>query len=226
MQINIKCSDVAAIIGRNPYKTRDEVFNERINMYFGTKLKTKQVEFENALETLSEKEKSYVEDIIQRSTFDILEPITEIKSVPKVVEEYVKHEIYKNNGTQSEKKTAELCSVQEDKIRYVMPIYRNVRLVGYIDGRTVEESTIVEIKNRQRRLFGYVPDYEKIQVQCYMKLTGTHRCKFIEQYGSKMKEYFIDYDETQWLQIIKGVTEFAKDLYTYQNSEDPESPQT
>lgn len=220
MFINIKASDVAAIIGRNPYKTRDEVFNERINTYFGTKLQTKQTEFEDAIIKEDPHVQAYVQDVLEKSKTQTLETNKELIKIPDTVKEYVKHEIYKNNGTLCEEKTRNTFHVQTDKTCYTLPIYRNIRLIGYIDGR-VEDGVIVEIKNRQKRLFGKVPEYERIQVQVYLKLTGARECKFIEQYKESTKEYTITFDEDVWKNIHQGVLSFAKELYDYQNGEDP-----
>jgi hypothetical protein len=149
MYINIKASDVAAICGLNPYKTREDIFNERINTYFGTRLPTAKVEFENTMATFTPEVQKTVQDTITN------EKSENIKSIPANVREYVRHEIYKKNGTRNEKPVAEKFSVQQDKTCYTFPIHRNVRLIGFVDG--VKDGRIVEIKNRQNRLFKKVP---------------------------------------------------------------------
>lgn len=219
MYINIKASDVAAICGKNPYKSKEEIFNERINTYFGTTLSTEKTRFDDALSKEDHKTKVKVEEILNKSKDTPLITNDEIKDIPETIKEYVKHEIYKNNGTLGEDKTRSTFSVQTDKSRYTMPIYKNIRLVGYIDGRT-ENGRIVEIKNRQNRLFGRVPEYERIQVQVYMKLTGTHTCMFIEQYKDKTNEFVIEFNESDWQNIFRDLKSFAKELYEYQNGED------
>jgi hypothetical protein len=221
MMLNIKASDVAAIIGKNPYKTADQVFNERISVYFNAPVKTEQKVFEEALANEDPIVQKEVTRILERSKSAPINTHEELAKIPESVKEYVRHEMYKNNGTHNESKTAEKFNVEKDPTFYTLPLYRNVRLVGMIDGRKYKDGQIVEIKNRQNRLFGVVPEYENIQVQVYMKLTGVHRCKFIEQYKDHTKEYDIGFNSFNWPEIEEQLVEFAKRLYEYQNSEDP-----
>lgn len=221
MFINIKASDVAAIIGKNPYKTADQVFNERISVYFNAPVQTEQKVFEETLAKEEPKVQQEVKRILERSKSVPIDTHKELTTIPDSVKKYVKHEMYKNNGTHNESKTAEKFNVEKDPTFYTLPLYRNVRLVGMIDGRKYKDGQIVEIKNRQNRLFGSVPEYENIQVQVYMKLTGIHRCKFIEQYKDHTKEYEIGFNSFKWPEIEDKLIEFAKRLYEYQNLEDP-----
>lgn len=218
--MNIKASDVAAIIGKNPYKTADEVFNERIRLYFNVDVDTPDTIFIKNLETKPPEIQSIVRDTLDRSKSEVLSPTQEIESVPEDLKDYVKHEIYKNNGTHNEAKTAKLFNVQKDHKRYSMKVYRNVLLVGYIDGNT--KDSLVEIKNRQKRLFGRVPEYENIQCQVYMKLTGNTKCTLIEQFQNTSNTFEIEFDEVKWNnEIFPGLVKFAKRLLVFQNSEVP-----
>ena len=209
--MNIKASDVAAIIGRNPYKTEDEVLNERVRFYYGIDVDTSETIFEKMLSEEPHDIQESVRNIISSKT--VLDAHTEIKNVPESLKEYVKHEIYKNNGTIQENRTARKKQVISDGKMYTYPIYENVRLVGYIDGRRMMNNQIVEIKNRQRRLFKRVPDYEFIQCQVYMKLTDTLKCTLIEQFQEETMEHEIEYDDTLWTdEILPKLKMFAQRL--------------
>lgn len=219
--MNIKASDVASIIGKNPYKTCDEVFNERIRLYFNANVDTPDTLFIKSLETKAPDVQRIVRDTISRSKSEVLSPQKDIENVPEDLKEYVKHEIYKNNGTINEAITAKNFNVQKDPKRYSLNIYRDVRLVGFIDGK-VKDGTLVEIKNRQNRLFGRVADYEAIQCQVYMKLTDVHKCTLIEQFQNSTNTFQLEFDETRWnTEIFPALVKFAKRLVEFQNSEDP-----
>lgn len=56
-------------------------------------------------------------------------------------------------------------------------------LIGKIDGMVIQsngEKILVEIKNRTKRLFGVLKDYEKVQIQSYLKLTGVTQGHLVE----------------------------------------------
>lgn len=212
MYINIKASDVAAICGLNPYKTREDIFNERINTYFGTRLPTAKVEFENTMATFTPEVQKNIHKTIESESSE------NVKNVPEIVRDYVRHEIYKKNGTRNEKPVAQKFSVQQDKTCYTMPIHRNIRLIGFIDG--VKDGKIVEIKNRQNRLFGRVPEYERVQCIVYMKLTGAQQCTLIENFNGNSNSHEITFDESEWGRLYPDILSFAHELNEYQNGED------
>lgn len=47
------------------------------------------------------------------------------------------------------------------------------KLVGKIDACTSDKTTVIEVKNRVRRLFMHATEYERIQVECYLRLVET-----------------------------------------------------
>jgi hypothetical protein len=209
MVLRIKASDVAAIIGQNPYKTRDDVLAE----YTGIGTHTER-EFTHELLHQPEEVQHEVRSILEKSMVcDI--PVPTFES--PVIQEYVKHEVYKNNGTHREGRTQKDHGVTPDRKRYTMKITDDVILVGYIDGR--KDNCIVEIKNRQRRLFHKVPLYEDIQCQVYMKLTGVHECTFIEQYGSDSNTFHLTFSESRWDEIFQELVQFSHQMCNIPSSE-------
>ena len=47
------------------------------------------------------------------------------------------------------------------------------KLVGRIDACTLDNTTVIEVKNRVKRLFMHATEYERIQVECYLRLVHT-----------------------------------------------------
>lgn len=75
-------------------------------------------------------------------------------------------------------------------------------LVGRVDGIDLKTQTIVEAKERQSRLFGRVPEYERVALQWYMFLTGMKSATLIESFRNQQRSYVVFYrpDEIeQWL---------------------------
>lgn len=81
-------------------------------------------------------------------------------------------------------------------------------LCGKVDGVT-ESGTIIEVKNRTKRLFNRVPSYELIQVYCYMHLLSSHNAIVAECYDGQIKTYDIDYKDSEWKKIHDGLQEFV-----------------
>jgi hypothetical protein len=73
--------------------------------------------------------------------------------------------------------------------------------VAVIDGETV----LVEIKNRVRRLFGNIPDYEKVQLMAYMYIFDYKKAVLIENYREQRNEIFMSFDPEYWSHISRDL---------------------
>ncbi|MCH9712641.1 MAG: hypothetical protein K0U20_08475 [Proteobacteria bacterium] len=67
---------------------------------------------------------------------------------------------------------------------------------GYVDGIT--EDAIVEIKNRIRRFFTFIPEYEQIQLQAYMQVLDMNKAIHIQQFNGEQRQETVDRDEELW----------------------------
>ena len=85
---------------------------------------------------------------------------------------------------------------------------------GRVDGVLVDHETgnikrVVEVKNRMRKLFNKLRDYEKVQCHIYMKLLNTKEADLIEIYKRSSVEcessiITIDYSETFYKNEIEA----------------------
>ena len=68
---------------------------------------------------------------------------------------------------------------------YTRELYRCddycILLKGKVDG--IAGDTVVETKNRTRRLFKELREYERVQLECYMYLTGYQKAILTEHYN-------------------------------------------
>jgi len=96
---------------------------------------------------------------------------------------------------------------------YVQEGWR-VLVGGKPDGLVVDaisgQVTVVEVKNRQNRLFRIVPDYEQVQVQMYLWLFGAETCTFRENYHGDTWSTSIQHDPVDMENIRMALITFAK----------------
>ena len=96
----------------------------------------------------------------------------------------------------------EELSVGEPKEALTIPLMHNVLLVGKPD--IVEDDRVVEIKTRKMFL-DTVPEAEKVQVFCYMKLTGKKLGILRQVVGNETRDAVIEWDEAYWSRIYRSV---------------------
>lgn len=232
--VTISASDVAACIGKNPYKSPDEIRTKILAKYGADKtVKTKDQEVEALLATHADAQSllaAITESAGVASAASVRQHVKEkLQSLQvdcsveerKQIEKYMYSKAATIHGTKSEDRTADClgANVARDDAFYTYPLLTcmNVRfqIVGKIDRMQTEadgSKTIIEIKNRVRGLFGKVKEYEEIQVQTYMQLVGVEKAKLIEQDQStgKINSYNLMRDETWWKEMEQELIAFCE----------------
>jgi len=239
--ISISASDVAACIGKNPYKSADEIIIKLLSKY----CKKKQVlTDEQKVEALLRDHtvaQSLVHDIT--TTAGVLAPQTIRDHVKKQltvmdqqmftpeekkqVEKYMYTKANTTHGIKLEDHTADCVggNMERDDTFYMYTVLRTpdytFKIVGRIDRIETEtdgSKTIIEIKNRVRGLFGKVKEYEEIQVQTYLQLVGLDKARLIEQDKTtgKINSYNIERDQVWWDEMETELRAFCQ-LYVTQS---------
>ena len=97
-----------------------------------------------------------------------------------------------------------------EKELYVDPNKQfNVILRGKIDG--MNDEYLVETKNRTKRLFNMIPDYEKVQLNAYMFMTGKEKALHIECYNEDQNSVEYDFDKLFWDDCLSKIMSFVNE---------------
>jgi hypothetical protein len=263
-------SELAALIGRNRYKSEEEAMitvMNRSSLVHPLSKETK--EKEDKLTAVVKHVQTRVSTPAPQATVDkvatqhkinaavlaeaVKAPETQhllpasVKAAVQAVQETVKKEalqeaIVQNNvpektaaeavrskeacdhGTQKEDTTRQLYNQRHRgtarfeqkpvKQTFMTPNGNNYILFGRLDGYDVKEDCVVEYKNRMRRLFEYVPDYELPQLYAYMALTSTKRAKQVEQFGEDTLVHEVRFDEEEWETIRAAMGNAVDKMHT------------
>ena len=230
-KIIIKASEVAACIGMNPFKkpeeVRDEIWkkhipstftgitkNDRAREYLaksGEAQEVLQIAVSAKAEQSSDTQTIVNEVAVSINADTILTPVQK-----QEVTDYIRSQVYTTFGTKSEDKTSDKVVLEEgvklirDESFYSFDITTicgtKYVIVGKIDRIEVKPDgtkTLVEIKNRTRCLFNLVKDYEMIQIQTYLQMTGMSQARLIEQHNHKTASQELTKDDEYWNNTIK-----------------------
>jgi len=241
-RVVLKASDVAAILGRNQYKPRQEVLDELWKKYnpetFKGKTKREKAmeiihtssiarEVMNCVSQIKAKDSTEVQNIISNVRKHVNSDENLTREQKDEVISHITSNVYTAHGVRSEAKTSDKVET-EDNIRLVKDnsFYNydvctigdvNFVVTGKID--RIEERpdgsrVLVEIKNRTNRLFRRVVEYEMIQVQVYLQMLGLVHARLVEQYNNQVLSHDVNRDEELWTNVIvPGLADFCKDLY-------------
>jgi DNA polymerase III epsilon subunit-like protein len=235
-RVVIKASDVAACIGMNQYKKSHEVMCDMWKRYapdtFTGETKLDIQERTIASSPMAQQILAYATETTPANSDEACDIVStasaciknesSLSSAEKVhVSDYIRSKVSTGHGIRNENKTADLDAIDliEDSTFYTHKIITiadtEYVIVGRIDRYYIDSdgsSVLVEIKNRMNRLFGRVRDYENIQVQAYMAMTGMKRGRLIEQYNNEIKSYDIKIDAS-WDEAVGVLREFCRTLH-------------
>ena len=85
-----------------------------------------------------------------------------------------------------------------------------INIRGKVDGIT--GSSIVETKNRSKRLFNKIPKYELVQIEAYMFLTGLKKAIHIECYDDAQNKTEYDHSPDFWEKCCEKIINYVSKL--------------
>jgi len=221
--------DIVNFIEKEQYDILKIHIQDAVNSTEGSKLSECMENIQNLLETSFPQITipSHSDQLqIQKSYNNSTDLISDIKSA-----------IYKERGTILEDKSianySRLLSktVAERNTKFykkrIQFYYQNedgtmdrlqVVIGGKIDGVT-NDGELVEVKNRQWKIFDKIPIHEMIQIHIYMYLLDKTSCQIIQCFENEMKIDNISFSDELWEDIIMRLKIFAKNFSTLLQSE-------
>ena len=264
--IYLNASEIAGLIGKNPYKEQNECIHNVLcrikkekNMVDVDKFNIIKIdELKELIKTFSKEELITKEssEILKKSLLEKPESKSEISkklfelasadsinekntnniekkqkkleeklnSIVKtgnkeLIKDYVGGYINKERGTKNEKKIIkDYEKITKSQITNNNDCLYKVKLFdvsdcmificGKIDG--IRGDTLIEIKNRRNRLFTFIPEYEKIQIEIYLRLTGLEKCKLVQNYNEEQSSFDYVKDEKLWSVIKSSIKEVSE----------------
>jgi hypothetical protein len=126
-------------------------------------------------------------------------------------------QIQKQRGTRMEDKAEDEHSVKtgiqvsnrNTPTRYEGLYYT---IVGYIDGTHGDK--VIETKNR-KHFWSTTPEYDIIQLRCYMKMRGNLNGVLLERFpNEKVRETHLSWDDAAWSEIDEELIKLSKNIET------------
>jgi hypothetical protein len=130
---------------------------------------------------------------------------------------YIKKDLRMRRGNVREKKnldklqtTSNIVIKERNSKMYTKELIRTdnycIILRGKVDG--ISGDTVVEAKNRCNRLFMELRDYERVQLECYMYLTGYNKAILTEHYNETSNQISYNHDSCFWEECVRLSVEF------------------
>jgi succinate dehydrogenase flavin-adding protein (antitoxin of CptAB toxin-antitoxin module) len=79
-----------------------------------------------------------------------------------------------------------------------------------IDG--INNGMLIEIKNRRNKLFDKIPEYEKVQLEIYLRILQLPIGKLVENHNNDIKEHIYNSNDKLWTYILDKLYSFSHQL--------------
>jgi hypothetical protein len=239
--IKINCSDVASLIGKHRFKSQEESIEYVI--IDNNLCKTVVDEDATIAMELVEESSSFIDACIGTKTeTEFKEAVsaysTKIKEVAwnrgisqeSPIIAMALQQLNLEVGTRDEKKcidtyeeTAGVSVTARNTKCYIYKIPDiscNAILAGRTDGLTTykNERAVLENKKRMKSTRYPVPEYDIIQLRCYMKLTNSKFGILNEAYpDGTTRQTHIEWDDVQWTQIVNPLKTVITNIWNNVN---------
>lgn len=239
-RIVIGASNVAAAIGKHPYKKANELIDDLWKKYKPStfdKQSKEDIELESialshiaqAVLAQSKWEKpsnsKEVQELYEKAKVSMEADRVLTRAQRAAALNHIRSTIYTSHGTRNEDATAiqDASELYVDDTYYQHPICTikgtEYVIVGRIDRyECLPDGThrLVEIKNRSNKLFNTVRMYENIQVQTYLHMINLETARLLEQYNTDTKSHLIMRDRDFWDGTVDpSLKEFCKTLHHF-----------
>lgn len=234
----VYASEVAACIGENPYKPVTEAIACILKRYdpdlYDEKGITTSTDVAERVLSENPELKLHLSGVVKSTkTLDqvaanldkakVLVPDSLSAPDMKAVQSHIRSAVYTSLGTNCENDVYERLSMLlgekvsiDDKLHKKKMGTLSNGVDWYLCGRVdamKEDGTIVEIKNRVKRLFMKVPEYERVQILCYMHLTGAARGLLVEAFRGEHCVHAVSSDAVLWEAIEKRLAASLENIF-------------
>jgi hypothetical protein len=84
-----------------------------------------------------------------------------------------------------------------------------IELRGKMEGK-VKDGVVIDNKNRKNKLYDNIPLYEKVQMECYMILSGCDEAIWRQHYNGESDEKVYEHDEEFWNECMEYADRFIR----------------
>jgi hypothetical protein len=160
---------------------------------------------------------SYTKNISEAESKKLIDTKCENNTILQSISSGIKNDLQMRRG--NIKEDSNLNKIQDKKNikidqrnskMYTKELLRTDKYIIMIRGKVdgVSDGMLIETKNRTNRLFKTLRDYEKVQLETYMFLTGINHSLLTEHYNDESFEISYSHDEEFWNDCIKKTTDF------------------
>lgn len=239
----ISASKVAGLIGKNPYKNSYEIVYELLckdkhikNQISDIEKATNRRPFNSVVNDLLRessvrscvvsglREAQHTQDVtgvlerVETQAKDIVNRPEFAPDVQTRLATEIRGQVSKQRGLRNESsilnsyETQQNVRVTERNTKTLRKDYGKFRLIGRIDGYVESENRIVDSKDRTRK-WTSVPEYDEIQLRCYMDMTGATESELVERFpdGSVRTTKFLN-DPERWQEIRIAIEAAADEM--------------
>ena len=208
-------SQLAALMGENQYKDKEEEFKCFVERHVTGK--------PSIIEDceIPEKYNAFMEKHIHAEQSTRIKRKVDNLSCSEEIKAEMLKKIYTSRGNLNEAVAIKMYEDEYDVVvqkpthfmkKHIIKNNKEFFIGGKIDGMITNNNkvSVVEVKNRQNHFFTEIPEYERIQIECYMRLLNAHECIFIQHFEQENQVDIYFKDDVLWDKILNDCSEIVE----------------
>jgi hypothetical protein len=215
-------SEIAAVLGLNPYKSKKDVllrvmgkmpqFKGKIDVPLTDReiVEKADPELKIGLDEAIRSATNATSDYEIRKVIENYQKTIEDKNADERTIQALTSEIQKQRGVRLESRAEDAFGGVVSRSEFVRLTCPQYEITGYIDG--MKDGKIVETKNR-KRFWKEPPAYDFIQLRCYMKMKGEIDGILLENFpANEPRITEVVWNDAEWEKIHKGLLEVCDEI--------------
>lgn len=222
-------SKVSTLLGKNPYETNEKVLNTMIKYYNSGEYKRDEPP------TIPDEWKDMVHKMVHsmntKESSKALRALNTNSEVSETTMEDIRRVVYTERGKKTEMSVLDWFIASEHLPHDCMVVTpskfskkhciknnQEFFIGGRMDGLIVKKSdqttvvAVIEIKSRQEEFLSPIPEYEQIQIECYMNMMGVDRCVFLQEYNGEYDIQEYTPNKPLWDTILTYLTDVVTQI--------------
>ena len=209
-------SEIAGLLGENPYKDADEEIANLVKRHT-----TGERTYSNFV--VPEEHAELIEKLIASEKSSHIGNTLEQLNGSEEEIDGMKRKVFTERGIRDEIHALDTYEKEHNIVierptnfmkKHYLKNNKEFFIGGKIDGliRNKQGFIVVEVKNRQSKLFNVIPQYERIQIECYMRILNSNKCIFIQRFeGENVVDEYTRDDEL-WNMIVLRLSDIIREF--------------
>lgn len=193
-------SECAALLGLNPWRCRHDALLSLLSRQSLVSYSRKEEKDKKVLQTYSLRPTVAVEQAKETLAAAVTENKLTEDQASSALKQFHAEKRMAEGITSEREQVTDLKLKENNRTRYELMLSPSIQLIGRVDG--FQQQQLYELKRRMHNLPSWIPEYDLVQVMCYMALTRSPTVIIQEMFKTQKRETELSFNVMRWKELV------------------------